>query len=95
MASADKAEQIVLLTSGVNIAAPAPFSGRCRRMVKLGLLIDDDDESVGDDDDLPPLEEVEGNCGRHSEDAGGRLNLVGHSCTENCDRTVFKVCDAL
>merc|ERR1712159_855899 len=28
--------------------------------VKLGLSIDDDDEGLGDDDDLPPLEEVEG-----------------------------------
>ena len=28
-------------------------------MIKLGLGIDDDDE-IGDDDDLPPLEEVEG-----------------------------------
>ena len=25
-----------------------------------GLSIDDDDEGLGDDDDLPPLEEVEG-----------------------------------
>ena len=95
MASADKAEQIVLLTSGVNIAAPAPFSGRCRRMVQLGSRIDDDDESLGDDDNLPPLEEVEGNCGRDIEDAGGRLNLVGHSSTVNSERTVFQMCDAL
>ena len=29
-------------------------------MIKLGLSIDDDDEGLGDDDDLPPLEEVEG-----------------------------------
>ena len=30
-------------------------------MVQLGSRIDDDDESLGDDDDLPPLEEVVGN----------------------------------
>merc|ERR1712032_1395367 len=29
-------------------------------MIKLGLSIDDDDEGLGDDDDLPPLEEVDG-----------------------------------
>ena len=47
---------------GVNIAEPAPFAGRSRRMIKFGSRIDDDDddESLCDDDDLPPLEEVEG-----------------------------------
>ena len=29
-------------------------------MIKLGLSIDNDDEGLGDDDDLPPLKEVEG-----------------------------------
>ena len=29
-------------------------------LIKLGLSIDDDDDGLGDDDDLPPLEEVEG-----------------------------------
>ena len=29
-------------------------------MIKLGLSIDDDDEGLGDDDDLPSLEEVDG-----------------------------------
>ena len=62
MAFADKAEQIVLLTLVVSIAEPAPFAGRSRRMIKFGSRIDDDvdEESLGDDDDLPPLEEVEG-----------------------------------
>merc|ERR1711953_214169 len=54
-AAADKSDKTVkdliwllfdtsLLTSGFN----------------LGLSIDDDDEGLGDDDDLPPLEEVDG-----------------------------------
>jgi molecular chaperone HtpG len=47
-----------LLTSGFSLEEPSGFASRIHRMIKLGLSIDDEEASVMETDELPPLEEV-------------------------------------
>jgi len=47
-----------LLSSGFTLEDPSAFAGRIYRMLKLGLSIDDAEESAPAVDDLPPLEEA-------------------------------------
>jgi molecular chaperone HtpG len=48
-----------LLASGFTLEDPSGFSGRIHRMIKLGLSLDiDEEETVEESDDLPPLEQV-------------------------------------
>ncbi|XP_028796728.1 heat shock protein 83 [Neltuma alba] len=48
--------ETALLTSGFSLEDPNTFAARIHRMLKLGLSIDEE-ETAGEDEDMPPLEE--------------------------------------
>ncbi|MFS7916549.1 Heat shock protein 83 [Helianthus anomalus] len=51
--------ETALLTSGFSLDEPSTFGNRIHRMLKLGLSIDDD---AAEDEDVPALEEAEGDA---------------------------------
>ena len=48
------------------------FAGHIHHVIKLGLSVDDDDESLGDDNELPPVEGSEESRERDNEDGGSQ-----------------------
>lgn len=60
-----------LLASGFSLDDPAMFAQRIHRMIKLGLSIDEEEDSMETDvapaDSLPPLEEVDTSASRMEE----------------------------
>jgi molecular chaperone HtpG len=62
--------ETALLASGFTLEEPSVFAQRIHRMIKLGLSLEDTDESSKMDDDLPPLESDTG------ADEGSRMEEV-------------------
>jgi len=72
-----------MLALGFNLDKPQ-YADRLHRMIKLDPNIDDDDEDVGDADDSPPSEEVEG----AADDApSAKPDVITHSVgTSACEK---------